>query len=263
MVLVIDHRVEDDRGHAQVVVGDLHILQCQRLAILLLLASQTAHYLRYDQPCGIEYGTLAQEVAHVVAVFLTLLGTLLAQRIDVVHQTVYLQFAFQRLEVVAPLLQRQFTLVVADHRPAANHLVLLRRHAEHGNSGAQTVVDVSERNLLGQRQRRTRHHVVPVDGYQLVHGVVVGIVHTAALVVECLQLQVVLANPRATALCRDARVQLRVEGVQVQGHHLAAYHLFGVHATTVEDGVRRAAGDVANHALGTSQRVALLGFRRC
>ena len=77
-----------------------------------------------------------------------------------------------------------------------------------------------------------------------------------------LQFQVVLANPCATALCRDTRVQLRVEHIQVQVQQFSVHFLLRPLQSSEEDVVRRLCGQVSDHAVRLHQSVLLLGFRR-
>ena len=253
MVLEEDHCVVDQRRKLQVVVRDV---QLSRLSELLVLPGQ---YARDGHPGGVEHRTLSQIVQHMVIRSLCLLGTQLAEVIHMVCQSLQRQFAMQLFEPVAPLLHRLVRLPV--HVLLLDHQVSCRLHREDADATAQAIVDISKGELLIEANLRTRGDAVPVDGQDVVDAVVVGIIHTRQLIVESLQFQIVLAYPGATALCRDAAVQLRVEHIQVHGHHLAIHHFLRPLESSEEDVVRRLGGQITNHTLWLHQRLLLLCLR--
>ena len=170
------------------------------------------------------------------------------------------QLTLQLVELDSPLLQLTLFLFVDSLIAAGCHLIVLGEHLEDGDSRAETVADVPCRDLVAQRERRACKYIVVEDLNDSVLRVLVGKVHARELVVEGLQLDVVLANPRAAALCRRVAVELAVEGIEVEVCLLAVNDFHRIHRTPEEDGIRGAAGQIAHAEIGPCQGLAFLGL---
>ena len=158
------------------------------------------------------------------------------------------QLALHAVQLLGPEAQARIALGVAVLL-AVHHLEVRRGQGDARQARGQTRAEVAAVHHLPQRQGRARIDVVPDHAELLQHAVGVGVRLAVHLVVERLQLQRLLVDPRASALHAQRVVQLRVEGQQVQLHLLAVHHLPGIHHVLDELRVGGAGGVYAHHHL--------------
>ena len=139
-----------------------------------------------------------------------------------------------------------------------HHLVLRGAEGQHGQTAEESAAEVTAVHLPVQGQRSAGIDVVPVDVERAVYRVHVLILLVVLLVVEGLQLKDALVDPLSAAAVLHVRVQLRVEGEEVQVHGFAVHLLDILHHVLDEDPVGRLTAVDADLHVGVLDGGALL-----
>ena len=148
--------------------------------------------------------------------------------VELIDDFLNAELTLHPIQLLGPLLQA-LVAVVVHAALARHHLEVGGRQGDASEAGGQTAAEVLLVDLLLQRDGCARVDEVPRHVEVLQYRVVVRVRLAVLLVVEGLQLQRLLVNPRAALLNGHRVVQLRVEGQHVQLHILAVHVLHRVH----------------------------------